>query len=56
MIGKVELMVLNEDTNQIAYEKIISIELSKGVFETYSIRKLSTGSTFIANGFVTKVY
>jgi hypothetical protein len=56
LIGKVELMVLNEDTNQIAYEKITSIELSKGVFETYSIRKLSTGNTFIANGFVTKVY
>jgi len=49
-------MVLNEHTNQVEYEKVSGLELSKGVFETYSILNLSEGKTFIANGFVTKVY
>lgn len=56
LIGKIELMVLNEHTNQVEYEKVSGLELSKGVFETYSILNLSEGKTFIANGFVTKVY
>lgn len=56
LIGKIELMVLNEQTKQIEYEKLTGLELTKGIFETYSILKLSSGNTFIANGFVTKVY
>lgn len=56
LIGKIEILVLDENNQNTVYEKLKKIELTEGIFETYSILQLSEGKTFIANGFVTKVY
>ncbi len=56
LVGKIEFMVWNEKTQSLVYEKLQSISLITGEFDTYSISKLKEGSTFIANGFVTKTY
>lgn len=56
LIGKVSFLVWDEETQQAVYEVLTAVELKSGLVETYSIRNLSEGDTFIANGFVTKTY
>ena len=56
LINKIEILVLDENNQNTVYEKLKKIELTEGFFETYSILQLSEGKTFVANGFVTKVY
>jgi hypothetical protein len=56
LVGKIELMVLDETSHQMKFEPLKSLELHQGVFETFSILKIKAGENFIANGFVTKVY
>ena len=56
LINKIEILVLDENNQNTVFEKLKKIELTEGIFETYSILQLSAGKTFVANGFVTKVY
>lgn len=56
LVDTVEFLTWDAEGEQLVYEKLKSIVSVTGVFETYSIRKLSTGKAFIANGFVTKLY
>lgn len=56
LVGKVELMVYDEERQETKFEPLVGLELTNGRFETYSILKLKEGESFIANGFVTKVY
>jgi hypothetical protein len=56
IVNTAEVLTRNVETGRPEYEKINSIEVLHGVFETYSILKLSKGDTYIANGFVTRTY
>lgn len=56
LIGSIELMVWNAGKNHTEYEKLSAVTIEKGLVSTYSIRELSEGSAFIANGFITKIY
>ena len=50
------ILTLNKATKKIEYEKLIRlIELNK-VIDTYTIRKISNNSNYIANGFISKPY
>jgi hypothetical protein len=54
--NRVEVMVYNKETEKMEYTVVSSIEELVGEFDTYTIGELSEGDTYIANGFVTKVY
>ena len=54
--SKAEVLIWNEKTSKLAYEKLVRIEIEHGTFETYTILKVKEGSNFVANGFVTKTY
>jgi len=56
LINEIEILTWNTEKKELQYEKLSSVELVKGVFHTYGILELKKGSTFIANGFVNKVY
>ncbi|HNW91093.1 MAG TPA: hypothetical protein PKN48_15645 [Bacteroidales bacterium] len=56
LINEIEILTWDDKSSKLLYEKLTGIELIHGVFETFSILKISRGSTFIANGFVTKTY
>ena len=56
LIDKVEFLVWDTDNQTSQYEKLVTIEMNQGKFKTYSILELENGTTFIANGFVTKTY
>lgn len=52
----VRVMVFNDQTQQTYYETIEQIEQVQGDFQTHTILSIEQGSTYIANGFVNKVY
>jgi hypothetical protein len=52
----VQVMVYDEKSKKTSYETIESIEKVEGDFNTYTILSISKGSTYVANGFVNKVY
>ncbi len=52
----VELLRWNASAKKFEFEPVKSIEVVSGMHNTYSIRALSVGTTYLANGFVTKVY
>lgn len=54
LIGRVELMTFNPDAKTLAYEPLTGIRLIKGEFTTYTLRELEHGTTFVANGFVSR--
>ena len=56
MIGTIELLTWDSEHKTKNYESITSITVEKGKFQTYTIRQLTNGTNFIANGFVTRVY
>jgi hypothetical protein len=56
MLGKIEILVWNNEKQKSEYQKLIQIEKINGEFETHTILKLEQGKTYIANGFVTSVY
>lgn len=56
LVNHCEVLTWNYETNSTMYEKITGIEKQEGVFETYSVLKISKGASYIANGFVTKTY
>jgi hypothetical protein len=56
LINNVELGIWDESNHQIKFEKIKSIDLLHGDFETITIGKLTKGNTFITNGFVSRTY
>jgi hypothetical protein len=56
LVNTIEVLTLDIETGEQIYKKISRIEERRGVFETYSILKLSEGETYVANGFVTKTY
>ncbi len=56
LIDEVEFMVWDMEKRINVFEKLATIEVKEGKFKTYSIMELQSGTTFIANGFVTKTY
>ncbi|MBK7096448.1 MAG: hypothetical protein IPH57_15860 [Saprospiraceae bacterium] len=56
LIDEIEILTWNDASGMLLYEKLTGIELIQGIFETFSILKLSHGNTFIANGIVTQTY
>ena len=54
--NRVEVLVYNQQTEKMEYTVVLSVEELVGEFDTYTIGELSEGDTYIANGFVTKVY
>jgi hypothetical protein len=56
LIDNIEFGIWNDTTKSLKFEKLMEIKLITGVFETYTIGKLSQGSTFISNGFISKTY
>ncbi len=56
LVGTAELLVWNTETGKTEYEKLSAIDIEKAAATTYTIRKLSEGTVFIANGFVTSTY
>lgn len=56
LIGTVELLVWNTETGTQEYEKLSAIDIEKKAITTFTIRQLSEGTVFIANGFVTSTY
>ncbi len=56
LASAVELLRWNAKTKKFEFEAVKSIEVVSGMHNTYSVRALSGGTTYLANGFVTKVY
>lgn len=56
LAGKVDILTWNASTRKTEYEKICRIVQHEGLVNTYSILKLSSGETYIANGFVSRTY
>lgn len=56
LVEHIEVGVWDEKTEQITFEKLTGVELITGDFETYTISKLAKGTTFISNGFISRVY
>jgi hypothetical protein len=56
LVNNIELGIWDESKGIIYFEKLTKIELIEGVFETYTIAKLKSGNTFIANGFISRTY
>lgn len=51
-----DLILWDEKKNQMRSEKIIAIKKISGEFKTYTLKGLPEGSSYIANGFITKSY
>jgi hypothetical protein len=56
LVDRVEFLVWNADKGMAEYERLTYLSVLEGRLETYTLQKLSEGSTYIANGFVTKTY
>jgi len=56
LVNQYEILVWNETLQQTEFESIQKITEIEGVFDTYTIRKIENGNTYIANGIVTKTY
>lgn len=56
MASDVQVMVYEAQTGKTKFEKIESIQKVEGDFNTYTILSISKGTTYVANGFVNKVY
>ena len=54
--AEVQVMVYDEKSKKTNFETIESIKKIEGDFNTYTILSISKGSTYVANGFVNKVY
>lgn len=52
----VQVLVYDEKSGKTIYETIKSIQKVEGDFNTHTILSISKGSTYVANGFVNKVY
>lgn len=53
---RIEILIWDSELQQIKFEKLKSVMPESGKIKTYSIRKLQTGETYIANGFITRTY
>jgi hypothetical protein len=56
LIDKIEFGVWDESKGGLYFEKLKEIKLINGVFETYSIGKITHGNSYITNGFITRTY
>ncbi len=54
--NNVEVLVRDPESGNLVYRVLTDISIEEGVKQTYSIRKLSCGDTYLANGFVTRTY
>lgn len=57
-LSKENVLILTWDSksNSLKYERLSKLESLDGKQKTYSIRKISNGSNYIVNGFVTRTY
>lgn len=56
LVDHIELMTWNNEEGKPAYETLRQIKSVEGEFDTYTVLRLSRGETYVANGFVTRVY
>jgi hypothetical protein len=56
MLNDLELEIWNQNTGACEFQKVSSIELLTGTFETYSIQEIQDATTFIVNGFISTTY
>lgn len=56
LINEIQFLLWNEGTQRLEYAYLTNIVELDGIFETYSLREISSGENYIANGFVTKTY
>jgi hypothetical protein len=56
LIGTTSVLLWDEQSQSSCYAPIDSIEELHGNFQTATVRKLSKGSMYIANGFISKTY
>ncbi len=56
LVNNVEILTWDEATQTTKYESLKSIETLEGKYKTYSIRKISGGTHYIANGIITATY
>jgi hypothetical protein len=54
--GKIEVLTWNNETGKTEFETITTITKLTGDFQTCTILKIKSGDTYIANGFISKVY
>lgn len=54
--AQIQVLVYDETTASTKFETIKSVKKEEGSFETHTILSLSKGDTYIANGFINKVY
>ncbi|BDS09816.1 NADase-type glycan-binding domain-containing protein [Aureispira anguillae] len=54
--AELNVMVYDKALGKTKFEKINTIKKIEGDFDTYTILSIAKGSTYIANGFVNKVY
>ena len=57
-LSKENVFILTWDSKSksLKYERLSMLESLKGKQKTYSIRKISNGSDYIVNGFITRTY
>ncbi|MDQ3111168.1 MAG: hypothetical protein M3R17_14850 [Bacteroidota bacterium] len=56
LVNNVEVLTWDAASHTTKYEKLAAIETLEGKYKTYSIRKISGGAYYIANGIVTETY
>lgn len=56
LAGMYRVLLWSQETQSSFYSEISAVEVLHGKFPTYTIRGLSNGSYYIANGFVSKTY
>jgi hypothetical protein len=56
LIGNMSFLIWDESLQILVYEPLTDIEKLNGAFETYTLRSLSRGNTYITNGFISKTY
>ncbi|MEY4573179.1 MAG: hypothetical protein RLZ10_2463 [Bacteroidota bacterium] len=56
LINRIAFLTWDESKKTLQFETLQNIEVLKGLFNTYSILELNKGTTFVANGFITKAY
>jgi hypothetical protein len=56
LINEIDILTWNSEKSITEYERLIDIEIIEGRLETFTIMKISSGTNYIANGFITKTY
>lgn len=56
LANQAEILIWDDSIKTSRFEKLKTVHVQHGKVKTFSIQKLKTGETYIANGFITKTY